>query len=231
MALAIVDDETRLEIIQSLPMFGSRGVGDLRPLARAGRELKLAARRPLYGQGEPCTAVYILAEGGVKLERREGEGPAQVVGIVEPPAMIGETALQSPTGYLVSALTFRPSVLLGIDSDAFLDWLRARPGLYECVLGELNRNLERVISTGYVRATLTAEQRVAAYLLHRAEQIDDGTVIVDRALSRRDIANLLGLAPETLSRVLHVFRERRWISVEEGCIAVCSSEALAALVP
>ena len=231
MALALVDDESRLRTLRSLPMFQTRGRSDLRALARSSREIAIPARRVLYRQGAPCEALYVLAQGGVKLERREGEGPAQVVGIVEPPAMIGETALQSPTGHLVSALTFRHSSLLAIDAEVFLDWLRDRPGLYECVLGELNRNLERIISTGYVRATLTAEQRVAAYLLHRAARCDAGEVIVDRALSRRDIANLLGLAPETLSRVLHVFRERRWISVDEGCIALRSSEALAALVP
>ncbi len=231
MALALAEDESRLRTLRSLPMFRTRNRGDLRPLARSSREISIPARRMLYRQCGPCEAVYVLAQGGVKLERREGEGPAQVVGIVEPPAMIGETALQSPTGHLVTALTFRPSSLLAIDADVFLDWLRARPGVYECVLGELNRILERVISTGYVRATLTAEQRVAAYLLHRAARCDAGEVIVDRALSRRDIANLLGLAPETLSRVLHAFRERRWISVDEGCIALRSSEALAELVP
>lgn len=228
---AFGDLEGRQRAIRALPMFQQRSLADIRPLARAGREFRLAARRPIYRQGETCSAVYVLNEGGVKLERCEGTGPRQVVGLVEPPAMIGETGLHSSAGYLVSATTFRPSLLLEIPSAAFLDWLRTRPALYECVLDELNRNLEDVISTGYVRATLTAEQRVAAYLLHRARDFEAGAVVVDRALSRRDIANLLGLAPETLSRVLHAFRERNLIAVREGCIAVQSSDALAEIVP
>lgn len=231
MALALADAESRMRILQDLAMFDDCARADLRPLAREGRELRLPARRTVYRQCEPCDAVYVLGEGGVKLERREGSGPPQVVGLVEPPAMIGETALQSSAGYLVSATTFRPSVLLQIEAGAFLAWLRARPALYECVLGELGRDLETLISSGYVRATLTAEQRVAAYLLQRAQDSDAGAFVVDRALSRRDIANLLGLAPETLSRVLHAFRERDWIAVREGCIAVRSSDALEALVP
>jgi CRP-like cAMP-binding protein len=231
MGLALVDHDSGLSTIQALPTFGERSKADLRPLARAARPLELGTRRPVYHQGEACTAVYVLAEGGVKLERREGSGPAQVVGILEPPAMFGETGLRTSMGYLVSAVTFRPSRLLAIDADVFAEWLRQRPALYECVLAELSRNLEALISTAYARATLSAEQRVASYLLHRCRDSQVGEVVVDRALSRRDIANLLGLAPETLSRVLHGFRERHWISVSEGCIAIRSNHGLASLLP
>ena len=73
-------------------------------------------------------------------------------------------------------------------------------------------------------------QRVWRYLGLQRGTRDLTRRMVD-ALSRRDIANLLGLAPETLSRVLHAFRERHWIAVDNGCISVRSNRSLAGLLP
>lgn len=229
MSVVASEQQAGLDGLRALSMFKDCADEDLASLRPA--LVHYPTRRHIYRQGDPYTTVYVLHEGGVKLERREGAGPPQVVSIVEPPAMFGETGLLAGLVYPVSAITFRASQLVAIDADGYVTWLRARPELYEPVIGELGRSVEQLLSDSYVRATLNAEQRVATYLLSRCQAAQGAGVVVDRALSRRDIANLLGLAPETLSRVLHAFRERHWIAVDHGCISVRSNRSLAGLLP
>jgi CRP-like cAMP-binding protein len=57
-----------------------------------------------------------------------------------------------------------------------------------------------------------AESRCAEWLLRHAQPGESGTMAVQLQQRKRSIAAQLGIAPETLSRVLRHLRERSLIS-------------------
>jgi CRP/FNR family transcriptional regulator, anaerobic regulatory protein len=75
----------------------------------------------------------------------------------------------------------------------------------------------------------TAEQRLAAFLLDRARRhtrLEGTTPRYRLPMSRCDIANHLHLSPESVSRVMHQFKQAGLISVENRYIGLLDASAM-----
>jgi CRP/FNR family transcriptional regulator, dissimilatory nitrate respiration regulator len=79
------------------------------------------------------------------------------------------------------------------------------------------------------RLAKDAEARCAEWLLRRAESTDLGGLAVQLAQRKRDIAAELGMAPETLSRVLRHLRERSLIAGSGRTVQLVDTRGLATL--
>jgi CRP-like cAMP-binding protein len=79
------------------------------------------------------------------------------------------------------------------------------------------------------RVAKDAEARCAEWLLRRSEPTALGAAIVQLAQRKRAIAAELGMAPETLSRVLRQLRERRLIAGSGRTVQLVDTRGLAML--
>jgi CRP/FNR family transcriptional regulator, dissimilatory nitrate respiration regulator len=79
------------------------------------------------------------------------------------------------------------------------------------------------------RLAKDAEARCAEWLLRRSEPTGLGAAIVQLTQRKRAIAAELGMAPETLSRVLRQLRERRLIAGSGRTVQLVDTRGLAVL--
>ena len=100
--------------------------------------------------------------------------------------------------------------------------------LYKSVCQELAATRSLLVTVGQ----RSAIERVAAFLvaLHR-RTCADGSLTVTLAMRRSDIADLLGLTIETVSRTLTKLRQRGYIEIEQGGtrVVLCELARLADL--
>ena len=120
-----------------------------------------------------------------------------------------------------------------MDADAFVRYLSTRNSRLLEMLETLSREVAWWMAESHKQHGLSATRRVAAYLLERHEKQSDGrnNDVEDELLlgPRTEVASLLAIRPETLSRTLREFRESRLIRDGRRGIAVTNAEQLALL--
>jgi CRP/FNR family transcriptional regulator len=176
-----------------------------------------AAGTRLYVEGEVARTVWFVKRGTVLLSRRGCDGderPRAVRGVGN---FIGLEAAVQPC-YADSARTTEATVLCGIVKGDLDRWLGprdapARVALEQQLFSEC-RDTPRT-----TRAHGTARQRIARLLL------DD----VAPHIERQDLAQLLGMVPETLSRALAALRDAGAIELTRRTIKVRSRQRLESL--
>src|SRR4029078_7764306 len=160
----------------------------------------------LLQQGTPADEIYLMREGLVKLVWSEPNGRQGIVGLRwrgyllgVPPVITGE---KSP----MSGITLVRSVMQRISAQEFLDCLRANPLLAWKMQQIHSRELcEQLNSLGEL-ACCSATSRLARVFkrLVAAGQTADGKRNrVRLPLKQREVAELIGVTPEHLNRILH----------------------------
>ena len=182
--------------------------GELEALNAIGRRRNLKAGESLIWDGEDSVLVANVIEGVLKLSTGTEDGREQIVGVVYPSEFIGRP-FGGTSNHGVTALTdARVCVFARRDFDAFA---REHPALehklLERTLGELDRTRRWMLLLG----RKSASEKLASFLLELSERLTPVTCEVDFGeetgakrlelpFSRQQIADVLGLTIETVSR-------------------------------
>lgn len=168
-----------------------------------GQRRQLSAGENLLWEGDEAVVVANVVEGMMKLSTSTADGKEQILGIAFPGDFIGRPFGQA-TPYSVEALTdVLVCVFRRADFDKFArEHSKLEHKLLERTLAELDRTRKWMLLLG----RMTAEQRVATFLLDLAGRFlpeeEEGTQpgAFELRLSRGQIADVLGLTIETVSR-------------------------------
>jgi CRP-like cAMP-binding protein len=98
--------------------------------------------------------------------------------------------------------------LWSFDAAALRAWQAEQPQAVCGLLRDMAQAQRRQTEAMLGLLVQDAEARCAQWLLQHAKRADDGHVGIELHLRKRTIAAQLGMAPETLSRVLRTLRER-----------------------
>lgn len=178
---------------------------EIAALNAIGRRRTLAAGETLLWEGEDTPLVANVIEGVLKLSSGTEDGREQIVGVVYPSDFIGRP-FGGSNGHGVTALTdARVCVFNRRDFDAFA---RDHPGLEHKLLRRTLDELERTRKWMVLLGRKSASEKVASFLLEMAERLEDKTcspiegahTVVTLPFSRQQIADVLGLTIETVSR-------------------------------
>lgn len=171
-----------------------------------GRRRALAAGEPLLWEGEEAVLVANVLEGVLKLSTQTAEGKEQILGLAYPSDFLGRPFGQT-TPYGAEALTdARVCVFHRSDFDRFArEHPRLEHKLLERTLTELDRSRRWMLLLG----RMSAEQKLASFLVETAERLAPASCgsgmgkaphSLTLPLSRQQIADVLGLTIETVSR-------------------------------
>ncbi len=179
---------------------------ELEALNAIGRRRNLAAGESLIWEGEDSVLVANVIDGALKLSTGTEDGREQIVGVVYPSDFIGRP-FGTTNGYGVTALTdARVCVFNRRDFDAFA---REHPALEHKLLDRTLSELDRTRRWMLLLGRKSASEKVASFLLEMCERLVEPGCKVDFGLtnrvltlpfSRQQIADVLGLTIETVSR-------------------------------
>ena len=178
---------------------------EISALSTVGRRRTLVAGESLIWEGEDSVLVANVIEGVLKLSTGTEDGREQIVGVVYPSDFIGRP-FGGTTSHGVTALTdARVCIFNRSDFDAFA---REHPALEHKLLERTLAELDRTRRWMLLLGRKSAGERVASFLLELAERLSPTTCEGDFAAARRftlpfsrqQIADVLGLTIETVSR-------------------------------
>ena len=210
-------------ICHSLPL------DELAGLNRLGRHQTLRRGQTLMWQGEEAQMVGNVLEGTLKLSASSFDGRDQTLGIMLPGDFIGRPFGRTSTHSVTALTDARVCTFSRTAFDAFAgEHPPLEHGLLEHTLTELDRARQWKMLLG----RKSASERMAIFLLEMADRclaegVGNVPVRFDLPVSRQDIADLLGLTIETVSRQITHLRDEKVIETPgRRTIVLLDREAL-----
>ncbi len=154
--------------------------------------------------------MHLVTLGIVKLFKTSSQNKKIVLKYFHPEELIGEVANFENMPYPATAQAFTNVEFLKIDFEKLKKVLDANPKLLYKVQTSLIKkikNLEHIISSDLV---LDAKERVAKYICENSEEF-----FVQKNI---EIAEILNITPETLSRILKSFKNEDLINTQKKTI-------------
>lgn len=190
-----------------------------------------AAGTPVLRRSVAMGEVLHVDSGRVALGVMEGDVLVHQLGVVEGPFWLEATAAVLGLPSAVDGVAETAVTLRRVPLSAFQAGLNALPASALAVLHDVAQAHRQQTELAVSRLAKDAEARCAEWLLRHAEpaQGAPGTLAVMLRQRKRMIAAQLGIAPETLSRVLRQLRERSLISGTGRILNLLDPGALRAL--
>ena len=182
-------------------------------LSQLPAEKKFAIRgEALLRRAESSPWVSYLESGRVSLGIMEGAAIEHQLGAVEGPCWLEATSAVLNLPNAVDAIADTDVCLRQMAVAEFRQILSDLPQAVQEVLHDVAMAHRQQTELAVSRLAKDAEARCAEWLLRHAKTGEKGVMAVQLQERKRSIAAQLGIAPETLSRVLRHLRERSMIS-------------------
>jgi CRP/FNR family transcriptional regulator len=167
-------------------------------------------KQDLFTTHDNFSALYVVRSGSFKTTISAKNGREQVTGFYFPGEFIGLDAIHMPS-YQSSAVALESSSVCALPFDSLQEIGENLPRLQIQLLTRLSKELAGDKSFMLLLGKKTAEEKLATYLLSLSKRFNERGFSAKEfqlTMSRSDIANHLGLAVETISRVFSKLQDR-----------------------
>jgi CRP/FNR family transcriptional regulator len=186
----------------------------------------------LFVEGQSPRGIYMLCKGRVKMSTTSVEGKTLILKIAQPGEVLGIHATVSGTPCEITAETAQPCQLNFIKREQFLKFLHEHGDACLKAAQHLSKDCQsayqQIRSLGLSHS---APKRLAHLLLEwTATSADKVEPKVKLALTHEEIAQIIGSARETVTRVLADFRKRQLAVLKGSTLIIQNKAALERLV-
>lgn len=186
----------------------------------------------VYHTGNQASALYAVRSGCVKTMTENANGEAQIVGFHLAGELFGLDGFFDGT-HTCSAQALETSSVCALPLDKLEELCHSISGLQR----QMRRIMGKEISADHklllLLGKMTAEERLASFLLSFSSRMVERHWKVDEfnlSMPRQDIANYLGMAVETVSRLFAAFQNDKIIKVDRRHITILDMPRLKAIV-
>jgi CRP-like cAMP-binding protein len=182
-------------------------------LLRISHHKSFRAGSELFSQHSAAHSVFIIEQGELLVERYSSEGRRQVLAFVFPGNYLG---LTNNAYYEYSVRTLTDGKLTAISRNDLFALSNRIPRLKDNVDTMVYNVIMRLFDHLFALGQKDARERLSFLLLQLAERHRPAASSFRLQMSRQDIADHLGLNPETVSRTFSRLRKEGVIEVESA---------------
>lgn len=189
---------------------------------------RMAAGSALVHEGEALHSLYVVRCGSFKCVRMEEDGYEQVSALSMPGDVLGFDGLHAGQ-HTATVVALELSTVHALPL-AGLDLLRQRyPGLDAIWQRALSRQQARAAAIADMLSAVASDVRLARFLLWfsaRVTELGRSPSRLRLSMGRRDLASLLGVAHETVSRSFTTMAEAGLLRVDNREVEILDLEQL-----
>lgn len=191
------------------------------------------AEAVLFVEGQSPRGVYMICKGRVKMMMSSADGKTMIVRFGEAGEMLGLHSSVSGEPYELTAETLEPCQINFIRREDFLKLLSEHPDMYAHTAQQLSAAYR--MACQQIRClglTHSATEKLAGFLLEsakRGQETKQG-IRFSMSLTHEEIAQIVGLSRETVTRALSELRSKMLISTTGSSILIRNKPALEAMI-
>jgi CRP/FNR family transcriptional regulator len=185
----------------------------------------------LFSEGDASDHLYTIVSGRVKVFKTTARGTDVILELFGAGDPVGAVAAYESRAYPASAVALEPTACLLIPRQAFFALLETHPTMVRGLLGGLTHRLVELTNRLTELSGGRVDARLARFFLKLADDIGqkrhDGTFI-PLALSRQEIADMIGTTIETSIRIMSRWGKDQVVLTEKDGFVVVDRATLEA---
>lgn len=208
----------------------SGDMGQLDNIITRKRPLKKGEH--LYRSTDEFFAVFALRSGSMKAYISNPDGEEHIIGFKMPGDLIGLSGINGKH-YVNSVVALETCSLCEIPYDKLEDLSNELPDLQKQLMDAMSKEIQFEYAKSTMCSKLPAEARLASLLLtlsDRFQQRGFSATEFNLSMPRTDIANLLGLAVETISRLFTQYQDNGIVHADRKKVKILDMEKLKKLI-
>ncbi|MCF7925991.1 MAG: Crp/Fnr family transcriptional regulator [Candidatus Izimaplasma sp.] len=184
------------------------------------REITIKKGAYLFHQGDPLTMMYYLRDGLVKVLKLHSNGEEKIFDIVGKNDFLALLAiLQKKDLYPASAIALTDLILnVSTKADVLNAYTTNQPFKEACIDCASNRAI-LFQDHLFQLSNASTDDKIIGVLTHLAQQLGtfkDDIYTVDIPLNQTDLANIINVRRETLSRKLTELKKQEKITIDKN---------------
>lgn len=199
-----------IEIVSRIAVFGGLQPETRARLVAPATIVTLKHGHPLFRQGDPGTAFFIVVEGWIKLFRITIGGEEAVIHVLTKGESFAEAVAFTGNRYPATAEAVSNARVVRIPADHVVRCIRDTPDIALAMIASTSQHLRLLVQQIEQLKAQSGIQRVAEFLVSLCPS-DCGTHTIALPYDKTLIAGRLGIKPESLSRT---FAKLRAVGVE-----------------
>jgi CRP/FNR family transcriptional regulator len=207
------------------PFFEALAPADRTWMAGRAAARTFGAGEMVYLEGDPCSGLWMIEKGGIKVFKLNPEGTEHILHLLGPGDTFNEISALDGGPHPANAAAMTNAVCWLLPSEAVIQALHTYPGLAISVIGKLTLRVRTLVEHIESLALYPVAARMARFLLQQA----DSSTLGQTGITRAAIAAHLATTPETVSRVLRSFEEAGAVRFDRHQIVIVDAAALRAI--
>ncbi len=184
----------------------------------------------VFYEGEPCKGVYLIEEGMIGIRKNGYEGHTTLLKVATRGDTLGYRPLLAEQPHRASADAIVPSVVCFVDAMTCRQLIKENPALGLNFLKRAAQELGDSEARFHDTVSLSVQARFAhllAVLKDDYGEVDnDGVLHLTLPVSRGDLAAMLGIRRESLSRVIHELEDQDVAHFRKRAVEIPNPEEL-----
>ena len=216
-------------VLRKTPLFASLTEKEMSALATRVARRRFQRGELLFGEGDPCAGLFLVASGKIRIFKLSPSGREQVLAIEGPGSSFAELPVFDGGNYPAAASAMEDAEILFISRKDFQNFCREHPDVALKVIAVVGSRLRRLVGIIEDLSFTTVRQRLIALLLRLAAGAGKPSktgLHLELTQSHQDLAADLGTVRELVSRNLSRLQAEGFLEVEGRSIIVKDLEGL-----
>jgi CRP/FNR family cyclic AMP-dependent transcriptional regulator len=217
--------------LRHVPIFSGLTEPEFAFLSSRAVEREFADGELIFSEGEPCSGLYVVQAGNVRIFKSSAAGREQVLSIEGSGSSIAELPVFDGGNYPATAQALGKTTLLFVAKQDFQALCLQHPQVALKVLRVVGSRLRRLVGIIEELSFTTVRSRLAALLVRLAKaegkQTKDGLEITLPA-NNQELAAQIGTVRELVSRNLSRFQSEGAIRIEGRSVFITDLKKLTA---
>jgi CRP-like cAMP-binding protein len=205
----------------------ARSLSDLSKLSENRKCRNYKKKETIFYEGDMPTGLYFINKGKVKTYKMNKEGKEYITGLFKEGDFFGYMPMLDGSNYTESASTLEESELFKIPKEDFVALINSNREVshkfIKMLANDIHEKEDQLLNLAYN----TVRKRVAEALLllqkrYKAEKQEQFSM----AISRDDLASIVGTATESVIRTLSDFKDEKLIDIKGSSITILNQEKL-----
>lgn len=197
-----------MDNIKEIPLFSKMSDDNIKALEKISYFKSYNMDEIVFYEGDDPGTLYILTQGILRLYKTDPKGNEIYIHQFISTGLVGELACFENMNYPATARFITKGQVLKIDYKKLEKDFFQNPTVCMEIIKSLTKKVKILSNVIHKEMILTSEAKVAKFIVEHSELF--------KTLKNTQIASILNITPETLSRILTRFRKSAMITIEKN---------------